>query len=415
MRTRRRSGRIRLGLLVTLVIAGLGAAGVYRMRRVQAAVNPPTVRARKGEFAVLVRCRGELAVQRSMQLVAPNVPDLKIVWLAPPSGAVKKDDPVIRFDPSSAKQQLDEKSAVLRQAQATLDQAVAQARITAEQDKLDLANARYQVERAKLEASKQAIVSAIQGEESKVDLQSAEEKLRVQEATVNLHQKSDEAKVASLTSQREKAQAEADLARHRLGQMEMRAPLDGIVTYLMNTSQGWMNRQPFKLGDHVWPNAPVAEIPDLATLQMEGQLDEVDRGRVAAGNDVRVHADAFPEQIFDGKLASISPLTQMTFEWPPVRNFRAYGQIDKADARLRPGMNGSMDIVTSRIPNALSLPGKAIFTREGKPIVYLAQKEGYRAVEVEILARNPDEVAVRGIPDNGVVSLADLELEKAKP
>ena len=84
-----------------------------------------------------------------MQLVAPvNVPDFKIVWLAAAGGHIKTGAPVVRFDPSSARQQLDEKTAALAQAAATVDQAVAQARITAEQDKLDLANARYQVERA---------------------------------------------------------------------------------------------------------------------------------------------------------------------------------------------------------------------------------------------------------------------------
>jgi HlyD family secretion protein len=304
----------------------------------------------------------------------------------------------------------------LRQAQATVDQAVAQARITAEQDKLDLANAHYQVERAKLEASKQAIVSVIQGEESKVDLGSAETKLRVQEATVNLHQKSDEAKVASVTRQRDKAKDEVDLAKQRLGQMEVKAPLEGVIIYQMNTSQGWMNRQPFKVGDHAWPNAPLADIPDLSTIRMEGKLDEVDRGRVVVGNDVRVHVDAFPEQTMAANLAGISPLTQMAMEWPPTRSFRAYAQIEKPDPRLRPDMNGSMDVVTSRIANAISVPGKAIFTRDGRPIVYLAQKDGsYRAVELEILARNPDEVAVRGIPDNAVVSLTELELEKPQP
>jgi multidrug efflux pump subunit AcrA (membrane-fusion protein) len=413
MAARRRSWRLWVGVLVSIAIVAAATAGLYRMRKVQAAVNPPTSRVRKGEFAVIVRCRGELSVKRTVQLTAPNnVPDLKIVWLAPPGGPVKAHEPVIRFDPSSAKQQLDEKNAILRQAQSTVDQAVAQARITAEQDKLDLANARYQVERAKLEASKQAIVSVIQGEESKVDLESAEKKLRVQEATVNLHQKSDEAKVASLTRQRDKAQAEVDLAKQRLSQMEVKAPIEGVVIYQMNTSQGWMNRQPFKVGDHAWPNAPLADIPDLSTIRMEGKLDEVDRGRVTVSNDVRVHVDAFPEQIFATKLGGISPLTQMALEWPPTRSFRAYAQIEKPDTRLRPDMNGSMDVVTSRIANAISVPGKAIFTREGKPIVYVAQKDGtYSAVEVEILARNPDEVAVRGIHDNAVVSLTELDLE----
>lgn len=405
-----------MGALVSLAIAAAAGGGLYRMRKVQAAVNPPTARARKGEFAVIIQCRGELSVERSVQLTAPvNVPDLKIVWLAPPGGQVKAGQAVIRFDPSSAKQQLEEKTAVLHQGQATLDQAAAQARITAEQDKLDLANARYQVERAKLEASKQAIVSVIQGEESKVDLATAETKLRVQEATVNLHQKSDESKIASVTRQRDKAQAEVDLANQRLAQMEMKAPIDGVIAFQMNTSQGWMNRQPFKVGDHAWPGAPLADIPDLSTLRMEGKLDEVDRGRVTAGNDVRVHVDALPEQTLSAKLAGVSPLIQMALEWPPTRSFRAYAQIEKPDARLRPDMNGSMDVITSRIPNAISVPGKAVFTRDGKPIVYLSRPDGYHAVEVEILARNPDEVALRGIPDNAVVALTELDLENKQP
>jgi multidrug efflux pump subunit AcrA (membrane-fusion protein) len=414
---RRRSKRILIGLAVAAVLV-TGAGGIYRLRKVQAAVNPPTARARKGEFAVILVCRGELSVRRSVQLIAPvNVPDLKIVWLAPAGGHIKAGDAVVRFDPSSARQQLDEKSAVLKQAEATVDQAVAQARITAEQDKLDLANARYQVERARLEASKQAIVSVIQGEESKVDLESAQTKLKVQEATVSLHKASDTSKIASVTRQRDKAQAEVDLAKERLAQMEMKAPLDGVVTYLMNRSQGWMNGQPFKVGDHVWSGAPLAVIPDLSTIRMEGRLDEVDRGRVLAGADVRVHVDALPEKTFEAKVASVSPLTQVTFgEWPPIRSFHVYAEIAGADERLRPDMNGTMDVITGRIPNAISLPGKAIFTREGKPTVYTAQKDGsYKAVEVEIVARNPDEVAVRGLAENSVVSLAELNLEKKQP
>ena len=195
----------------------------------------------------------------------------------------------------------------------------------------------------------------IQGEESKVDLESAETKLKVQEATVDLHKASDTAKIASVTRQRDKAQSEVDLAKERLGQMEMKAPLDGVVIYQMNSSQGWMNRQPFKVGDHIWPGAPLAVIPDLSTIRMEGRLDEVDRGRVAAGAEARVHVDALPEKTLAAKVASVTPLTQVTFgEWPPIRSFHVYAEIESPDERLRPDMNGSMDVITavSRTPSA---------------------------------------------------------------
>ena len=71
---------------------------------------------------------------------------------------------MIRFDSSSAQQQLMQKEAALKQAQATLDQAVAQARDHRAAGHSNLADAKFTVERARLEVSKQAIVSRIEGE-----------------------------------------------------------------------------------------------------------------------------------------------------------------------------------------------------------------------------------------------------------
>src|SRR6266852_606001 len=134
--SRRSKTILRLG--VGLTVVALLAAGAWRVRRAQAAADLPVAPARKTDFLVKVRCRGELKARRSVQLTAPvNVPNLQIVWLAPSGEPVKAGDPVIRFDPSSARQQLQEKEAGLRQATATLDQALAQERITKEQDTLD--------------------------------------------------------------------------------------------------------------------------------------------------------------------------------------------------------------------------------------------------------------------------------------
>jgi HlyD family secretion protein len=404
--------RVWRGGIALVALAAL-AGGAWRARRAQAATSLAAAPVRKGDFLVIVRCRGELKARRSVQLTAPvNVPDLQIVWLAPAGDPVKKGEPVIRFDPSSARQQLQEKEAGLNQAQATLDQALAQAKITSEQDKLDLASAKYDVEKARLETSKAEIVSALQGEESKIDLGLAEQKLRVQDATVKLHEASDKAKIASLTRLRDQAQAEVDLTKHRIAQMEITAPSDGVIIYLSNYSQGWVNAKPFKVGDHAWPGGALAEIPDLSTLEMEGKVEEIDRGRIAAGQSANVHVDAFPVKTLTAKLLGISPLTEQSFEWPPTRSFRGYAQLDQAGLRLRPGMNGGMDVVVNKLPNALSIPAKALFTRDGKPIVYVADKKGYSAKEVELLARNPDEVAIKGVEAGTMVTLVEPAMDK---
>jgi len=413
----RHKARSWITFVVTMLVLAGAAAGIYRLRQVEAAGTLPTAAAQQGEFSVIVRCRGELKAQRSVQITAPvNVPSLRIVWEAPPGGAVKAGDLVVRFDPSSAQQQLEENEAALKQAQATLDQAVADARITAEQDLRDLSQAKYDTEKAKMEASKAEIVSKLEGEESRIDLGLSQEKLRVEEATVNLHATSDKAKVASLTRQRDQAQAEVDLTKHRLAQMELRTPLSGVVMYMQNNSQGWMNAKPFQVGDQVWPGGVVAEIPDLTTLQMEGKVEEIDRGRISVGQEARVHIDSLPELTMQATLESISPLTEQSFtDWPRTSSFRAYGRIKQPDPRLRPAMNGNLDVIVSRIPNAISIPSQAVFTRNGKPIVYVARKSGgYRAVEVELLARNPDEVAVKGIAAGDRVTLVEVKKDQKK-
>jgi len=391
-----------------LLIAG-SVYGLRQFRRTRAAADLPVATAKKGEFLVLVRCRGELVAKVSEQLTAPlDVQDLQIVWAVPGGAEVKKGQPVIRFDPTRVEQDLKEKNAALQQAQSTLDQAVAQARITEDQDKLDLSTAQYNAEKAKLEASKQAIMSAIQGEESGIDLSLAEEKLNVERTATVTHGKANEQKIAALERARDTAKNQLELTQYHLSLMELKSPLDGVVNYLPNYSQGWQNAQPFKVGDHAVPGGVLAEIPDLKTLGMESKVDEVDRGRIAVGSTVLVHVDAFPEKTITAKITDITPLTEESFnEWPPTRSFRAYARLDNADSRMRPGMNSGADLIETRIPDAVSIPAKALFVMAGKPTVYVKSNGQYLRKLVRVKAKNPDEAAVEGIDGGTVVALTE--------
>src|SRR4051794_34117739 len=121
-----------IGLLLLAAMAAAGVFGFVRMRDSQAAENLPSAAARRADFNTIVRCRGELKARGSVQVTAPkNVPELRIVWLASQGAPIKEGEPVVRFDPSSAKQQLQEKEAALRQAEAALEQAIANAGVSA--------------------------------------------------------------------------------------------------------------------------------------------------------------------------------------------------------------------------------------------------------------------------------------------
>src|ERR1039457_6746934 len=156
-----------LALLASLLVVGGAAAGIYRLRKVQADVSFPVAQARHGDFLVIVRCRGELKAARSVEIYTPMVPNLRIAWMAPSGENVQQGDPIIRFDSSSSQQDLAKKEAQLKSNSAALHACAA--------------------EKAKVQASLQAIKSKIDGEEARIALGIAKQKLKVKQATADLH------------------------------------------------------------------------------------------------------------------------------------------------------------------------------------------------------------------------------------
>lgn len=66
-----------------------------------------------------------------------------------------------------------------------------------------------------------------------------------------------------------------------------------------------------------------------------------------------------------------------------------------------------MDVVIDRIPNAVIVPSQAVFTRGGKPVVYVAAGRSYQPVEIEVIGRNPDEFAVTGLDAGATIALVE--------
>lgn len=394
-------------VILGVVVATLAGLAFALRRYRDTGPDVPTATATEGPFQVTVSLRASLQAARQVILRAPNVSNLQIIWLAPTGSALKAGDPVIRFDPSTVRKDLDAKTAALRQMQATLDQAEATAAIADQQDALDFATDQNAVASAKLDADKAAILSPIDGDEARLALGMAEEKLRVEQATIALHRTSNAAKIASATRNRDKAKADFDLDQTYMRQMEIRTPLAGVVTYLTNYSQGWMNRQPFKVGDHVWPNGEIAAIPDLNTLWADAKVNEIVRGQLAVGQAVELRMDSLPELAITGKVQAISALAQNYYDgsFPPAKAFDLYATLDKIDPRLRPEMNGSCNVIVHRIQNAISIPAQALFSSGGRPVVYVRDGHRFQQQAVTVLAQNPDAVALSGLSAGTRVAL----------
>ncbi len=332
--------------------------------------------------------------------------------MAPTGEIVEEGQPMIRFDSSSAERELIQRRAALERAEASLAQAAAEALISAGHDERELVDARLNVEIAELGTADNEFVGRIEAEKALIDLGLAEQNLWQLEAEVAQRAVSVESRIASLNRQLQDAQAEVDVIEARMSRMEILAPLTGFAIYSRNSSSlasalGGGQPQPFRVGDQVSGGMNLATIPDLTSLLIDVAVEEIDRGRIRVGDEVIVRVDALPELTIETVMTQISPLAEISFD-SRGRSFHAFAFLgDSVDTRLRPGMNGSMDIVTERIPDAKTIPAQALFTRAGRPTVFVVEGDGFRAVDVEVLARNPDEIAVAGIDAGARVTLTD--------
>ncbi len=408
--------------IITWVVLGLaGAGGVYAAYHYTGTteVEVPVARVRRGDFIISVRTRGEIKSTRSIILTAPQVPDPRIVTLAESGKAIRKGDVVVEFDAVQQEQNYIERSTSVRTADSEIVQTKATHRIANESDAMTLMQSEYNLERAKLDASKAEIVSEIEGAKYRIDVTVSEGDLKQVKTTIDSRKISQEADLDRLQQRKDKTIRDMELAKGYLSKMVIRAPIDGIVNILPNFRSGGSFGQsppPFKEGDRAWTGAAIAEIPDLSEMHIDLKLDEVDRGKLRLGQQVRIRVDAIPEKEFLADLNWISPIAQLIYRGGGTseKTFPARATLKNLDARLRPGMSATAEVIIERDPNALLIPVRASFTQNDKPAVYIQRGQQFVARQIAVGKRNEEDMVVlKGLSEGELVTLEN-PIEAAK-
>jgi len=355
----------------------------------------PTWDVKRGEFVDSVQFRGEVKARKSVTLSAPaEAGDLQIVKIVADGTQVKQGDSVVEFDKTKTEQDLAQNRSALKSAQAEIEQARAQARLTEEEDVTAVMKARFDVETAKLDAGKQEIVSRIEGAEAKLKVADSAQKLHEVEEKLASDKAVNNATIESKIQASKKAAYDVQRAEQALTQMTLNAPSAGLISLVPLWRPG--GESPFKPGDRAWPGAPIAELPDVSTLRISTRADETERGRLALGETVNAQLDAIPDRQFTGKIEQISTIATIDFSagWPIPRNFNLQIALDQTDARLKPGMTAQLTVVVDRVPDAITIPVEASFQKSGKTIAYVWEGSKFQERGIEVGRRSRDRILV---------------------
>jgi RND family efflux transporter MFP subunit len=400
-------------VVVALLSLGSGAVlGAVRYSNRFPAI--PTFEVKRGEFIDSVQFRGEVKAMKSVTISAPpEAGDLEIVKIAADGTQVKQGDTIVEFDKTKTEQELAQYRSTLKSAQAEIEQARAQARLKEEEDVTAVMKARYDVEAAKLDASKQEIVSRIEGAEAKLKVADAEQKLHEMEEKLKSDRAVNKATIESKTQASKKAAYDVQRAERALTKMILRAPLAGMISLV----PVWRpeGEVPFKPGDRAWPGAPMAELPDVSSLRISARVDETERGRIAIKQSVTAQLDAIPDRQFTGSIEQISTIATIDFSagWPIPRNFNLEIALDQADTRLKPGMTAQLTVVVDRVSDALSIPREASFQKSGQTVVYVWEGSKFQEHAIDIGRRSRNRILVaKGLRAGDRVALKDPSVKE---
>jgi len=403
--------------LVTAIIVLLACGVVFgAVRYSRRSPSVPTIEVKRTEFLDSVQFRGECTALKSLSITAPaDAGDLQILKIAADGAKVKPGDMIVEFDKTKTEQDLAQFRSTLKYSTADIDQTRAQSRITEEQDLTAVSKARFDLESAKLDASKQEIVSKIEGEEAKLKVRNAEQTLREAEQKLNSDRAAAKASIQGKVETSRKAAFDVQRAETALSKMTLKAPAAGMVSLVPVWHGG--NVSPFKPGDRAWPGTPLAELPDPGSIRVTAHVDETERGRLAPKQPVTVHLDAIPDRQFTGRIEDISALATEDFSagWPVPRDFDVRIVLDDSDPRLKPGMTAQVTVIVDRVRDALAIPVQASFQKEGETLAYVWSGSKFRPQAIEISRRSGDRVLVaKGLQAGDRIALQDPAAGKSE-
>ena len=406
--------------IVWSLLLATAAGGGYWFYRSggETKVEVPVAKVRKGEFIISVKTRGEVKAVRSVMIAAPQVPEPRIVKLAEGGKPIHKGDIVVEFDAAQQEQNYLERQTNVRTVDSERVQMKASHRITNEMDGMSQMTSEYNVERAKLEASKAEVISEIEGAKNRIDVGISEGELGQVKTSIQSHKVAQGADLERLDQRKDKYLRDMALTKGYLKNMVLRAPIDGVVSILPNfRTQGSFGSAPppFKEGDKAWTGAQIAEIPDLTEMRVELKLDEVDRGRLQLGVVGKVRVDALPDRELPVELDWISPIAAINFRGAMQdKQFPARATLKELDPRLRPGMSAGAELVLESHKDSLMIPIRASVTSNGKPAVYVQKGDGFVLRQIEVGKRNEtDLVVLKGLAVGETVALEN-PIEAAK-
>ena len=179
-----------------------------------------------------------------------------------------------------------------------------------------------------------------------------------------------------------RAEQNLAMARQRLQDSTIVSPLSGLVVGKFVNEGEFITTMP--------PN-PLVWIMNIDKVKIEVYIPEVHLPEVRIGDSVEIKVDAYPTELFHGKISTINPMID-----PMNRTFKVKILISNKDYRLNSGMFARVKILPNIQQNAIVVPIRAVTEREKSQVAFVVENK-----------RATMKVVQTGINDNTYIQILE--------
>lgn len=206
------------------------------------------------------------------------------------------------------------------------------------------------------------------------------------------------------------ARAAAASARAALGPLEAQvaAAQKGVTdTSIRAPISGFVSERVADVGEYISPNTPnskIATIVRTSTLRVRIDVPEQEIGKISSGQGVSLQTSAYPERKFAGIVARVSPSVNAT-----ARTLVVEAEVQNTEGLLKPGQFATVRIVQSKPEPAVMIPVSAVKTIGDTNSVFVVKDGAAREQFVQLGLLENDMIQVKqGVIEGDQVAVGNL-------
>ena len=193
------------------------------------------------------------------------------------------------------------------------------------------------------------------------------------------------------------AEAAVVAARERLEQLEeeeeerlIRAPFDGTITARYAEPGAFVTPTTTASATAGATSSSIVELSK--GLEVAARVPESDIGRISTGQSAEIRVDAFPDERFKAQVSEVAPRAE---KQDNVTSFEVKLTLIDPPEKLLIGMTADINFQTGKSTPKTLVPTVAIVTEDGKPGVLLVdEQQKPQFQEVELGSSSGDQTAI---------------------